>query len=561
MHFCRSLTSAATLLAAVCAGLSPALADQPEGLLKDEHTLAAELALQADDYLRAVQEYHRAAMLSDDPEVAAQATQAAFDMGFNEQALACAQRWLELEPDSEKAGLFVALLELRAGDLKAARTGFQKFIDAGSVPPDQRLLSLLDAFSGEDPENVDNLVRMLAEPYGESALANYAVARTALQAGDQEQAMERASRAAEIDPEWLAPRLLYARAMFLDGDEEAAIDYTARIIGDDPTPDPDARMELAFMYLWAGRDDDALSQVNQVLLEQPSRSDALRLMAMINFQLGNFDAAWDDFEDVFASGRYTMDALYYLARIAKIRGETDQAIQLYSEVTGGDNALVSQGRASRMVAIDRDEPAAALEMLDDFADEHPQFAIDTVVLRAQLLGLLGRNDEALQEYDRAISFRPEDESFVLGRAELLLRMGRLDDAIGAYRGAVKRWPDSATSLNALGYTLADRTEDYREAEKLIRKALKSDPDNAAIIDSLGWVLFKRGKQEQALEQLENAYELFPDPEVAAHLVEVLVALSRESEALQVLAAAEARDPGHELLQQVRQRFFAAGPAN
>ena len=135
-------------------------------------------------------------------------------------------------------------------------------------------------------------------------------------------------------------------------------------------------------------------------------------------------------------------------------------------------------------------------------------------------------------------------------------MGRQDDAIDAYREAVKRWPDSAMSLNALGYTLADRTDEYREAEKLIRKALKSDPESAAIIDSLGWVLYKRGKHEKALEQLEIAYERFPDPEVAAHLVEVLAVMGREDEALEILVEAETRSPEHELLQNVRERFFA-----
>ncbi|NIQ26670.1 MAG: tetratricopeptide repeat protein, partial [Gammaproteobacteria bacterium] len=119
-------------------------------------------------------------------------------------------------------------------------------------------------------------------------------------------------------------------------------------------------------------------------------------------------------------------------------------------------------------------------------------------------------------------------------------MDRLDDAIEQYRAAAKRWPDSAMSLNALGYTLADRTDRYREAEKLIRKALKYDPDSPAIIDSLGWVLFKQGQYEPALVELQRAYEQLDDHEVAAHIVEVLVALDRHDEALEVLVDAESR---------------------
>ncbi len=115
------------------------------------------------------------------------------------------------------------------------------------------------------------------------------------------------------------------------------------------------------------------------------------------------------------------------------------------------------------------------------------------------------------------------------------------------------------TLNALGYTLADRTDEYREAEKLIRKALKYDPESPAIIDSLGWVLHKRDKNEEALLHLEVAYAGFPDHEVAAHLVEVLVALERNEEASQLLSDAMIRDPDSELLKDVRERLFPASP--
>jgi tetratricopeptide (TPR) repeat protein len=111
------------------------------------------------------------------------------------------------------------------------------------------------------------------------------------------------------------------------------------------------------------------------------------------------------------------------------------------------------------------------------------------------------------------------------------------------------------SLNALGYTLADRTDEYKEAEKLIRKALEYDPDSPAIIDSLGWVLFKRGEYEAALVELERAYEKLDDHEVAAHIVEVLVALERRDDALEVLEDAESRHTDSELLQDVRDRLF------
>ena len=315
-------------------------------------------------------------------------------------------------------------------------------------------------------------------------------------------------------------------------------------------------MELALVMMAAGRDDDALSQVNQIQYETGNQPDALRLMAILNFRQQNLDAAEEDFEDLLSTGRHTMDAYYYLARIADFRGETDRALRLYSQVRNGVHTVPAQRRAAVIVALQSEAPETALQQIDDFAREEPTRAIDMLQVKAQLLALLERHDESLDVYSQLVRFRPDSESISLGRAELLLRMGRLDDAIAQYRQAVDRWPDSALSLNALGYTLADRTDRYKEAEKLIRKALRYEPESAAIIDSLGWVLYKLGHHEEALVELQRAYEKLDDPEVASHIVEVLIALNRKDEALEFLAAAEEKSPENPMLQDVRERLFA-----
>jgi tetratricopeptide (TPR) repeat protein len=519
------------------------------------HLLQAELALQGSEFLEAVQEYRKAAQVSESVDIARQATRVGYSFGFNDEALLAAERWLELDEDSDEALLYVAQLQLRLGEMRAARRNFKKLIERGDEEPDVRLLSLVQVLSEEDPEAADEVMRRLAKPYKKSAYAQYATAVLAMQAGDTDYAEERVLRAIELDPDWTKAKLLYARTMLLAGRQDEAIEYTARLIGDDPDPDPDARMELALMMMTAGRDDDALSQINQILLEQPSRADALRMMAIINFRLENLDAAWADFQDLLASGRFTMDALYYLARIADVRNEHERALRLYSQVKSGPNAVISQRRASALAAYEMEDPQGALQQLEEFGNSSPSHAIDMVLARAQLLASLERYDEALDFYDKYVTYRPDDESALLGRAELLLRMDRLDDAIEQYRAATRRWPESAMSLNALGYTLADRTDEYREAEKLIRKALEYDPDSPAIIDSLGWVLFKLGEYEASLAELQRAYEKLDDHEVAAHIVEVLYALERRDEALEVLEDAESRHMDSELLQDVRNRLF------
>ena len=547
------LIAAACLLSAAPVGAQDAETDELDRLLE-----RAELALQAGEYRTAAEDYSAAAALSQEPEIAQTATRVAYTYGFNELGLDAAERWAELQPDSEEAVLYLAQLNLRLGELRRSANYFADLVENGEGEPDQRLLSLIPILSEEDPIQAERLMRRLARPYRNSAYAHYAAAVMSLQAGNGEDAEERAQRAIELDPEWIRPKLLFARALMLQGEDEAAIDFAARIVGDSPQPDPEARLELAIMYLSAGRDDDALSQVNQVLLEQPSRTDALRMLAIINFRLGNLDAASDDFQDLLASGRYTMDALYYLARIADSREDYTRAIGLYSQITRGQNVVAAQRRASALIAQEG-EAETAIEHLRDFAEQHPSYAIEMVAAEAQLMVSLDRYDDALAVYDRIAVYRPDNEGVMLGRAELLVRMDRVDEAVEQYRKAVDMFPDSANSLNALGYTLADKTTEYREASRLIRKALKLDPNSPAIIDSWGWVLYRLGKHEEALEQLRRAYRDYPDGEVAAHIVEVLWVLERNDEALELLERAELESPDHPLLKDIRERAFPSAP--
>lgn len=523
-----------------------------------DHILAAESALEQNDYETASAEYREAARLSDDPDTAQQATRLSYSYGFNEDALYAAKRWSKLDSDNEEAVLYVAQLHLRLGEIRNSRRAFEKLLDKGDRPVDERLLALTPFLAQEDEANAYELMRQLARPYKKSASANYAVAVMALQAGEMDAAKERAEIAIELEPEWVKPHLLYARSLLIEGDEEGAIDYTARLVGDSADPDPEARLELAIMLLSAGRDDDALSQVNQILLEQPQRSDALRLMAIINFRQDHLDAAKADFQDLLATGYFAMDAMYYLGRIADREGETESAIRYYSQVTHGSNAVVSQRRAAGIMAQEGNEEKA-LTLLDEFAETNPNYAVDMLQSKAQLLTSMERYPEALEHFNKVVKYRPDSESAYLGKGELLLRMDKLDKALQQYEIAVRRWPESALSLNAYGYTLADRTDRYKEAHKLIKKALELEPDSAAIIDSWGWVLYKQGENEEALVHLQDAYERLRDPEVAGHIVEVLFALGRDDEAMVTLGEAELLFPESDYLIGVRERFVSKSP--
>ncbi|MDJ0708936.1 MAG: tetratricopeptide repeat protein [Woeseiaceae bacterium] len=560
MHQNPGWLAASLLLLLTAIAPNIAHADEADTSDASAYVLQAEMALQREDYFMAVQEYRKAAELSDDAALARQAALVGMTYGFDREALVAAKRWQKLDSKSNEARAVLAQISFRLGDVKTARRHFNHLLEKSKEPPGEKLLLLVSYLSdGGDPKKADKLMRSLARPYPDSALAHYAVATVALRAGDTDHALERVRKSIDLNPDGLRAKLLFARVLLAQGEPQKAIDYVARIIGDDPDPDPDARMELAVLYMMVNREDDALSQVNQVLLEQSGRLDALRMAAIISFHQGSLDAAWDDFQDLLASGQYRMDALYYLGRISDYRGEKERAIRFYSEVTSGSNAMSSQRRAAGLRYYENEDLNGALEQLDKFKQQSPGDWFEVQLAKAQLLSLAEENDDALKLYDKALRDRPDSERAALSRAELLLTMDRLDDAVAAYAEAARRFPKSAMSLNAYGYTLADRTNRYTEAEKLIRKALRYDPDSPAIIDSLGWVLFKLGRHDEALVELERAYKGMQDHEVAAHIVETLDALGRRDEALEFLREAELKTPDSHLLEDVRQRLFPDEP--
>lgn len=183
------------LLATMLAGLAAntAIADT-ESEEVSARMLQAEIALQRQDYKTAASEYRKAAELSRNVDVAREATRVGFTYGFNDDALISAKRWSKLDEDSDEALLFIAQLQLRLGQIKASSHSLTQLLKRGEEPPDERLTALIPFLSQEDPEDADQLMRMLAKPYKNSASAQYAVGVMALQAGDTDEAVQRATR-------------------------------------------------------------------------------------------------------------------------------------------------------------------------------------------------------------------------------------------------------------------------------------------------------------------------------------------------------------------------------
>ena len=126
------------------------------------------------------------------------------------------------------------------------------------------------------------------------------------------------------------------------------------------------------------------------------------------------------------------------------------------------------------------------------------------------------------------------------------------------RAILAKEPDNSQALNALGYTLADRTDRYQEAYDLIKHALSLEPNSYYFLDSMGWVLYRLGRHEEAINYLRKAMALTQDPEVAAHLGEVLWVDGDKKEAKKVWETALKQTPEDSKLIDVIKRFSPIG---
>jgi tetratricopeptide (TPR) repeat protein len=396
----------------------------------------------------------------------------------------------------------------------------------------------------------------VAARWPDNAAAQQHAASAAFATGDYDAALTYADRALELDPADHKPVFLRASVLVARDDPDAAVAIIEPFA--DESASVEDRISAAIQYGRADRYSEALDVLNRILLEDPDNIEAIRASALIHVGSGNYESAAADFERLLGSNEYVHESLFYLGTLAEREGQLSQAVRYYAQVDDGEYATLAQRRLAGMLR-ERRGTDVAIEHLNGFVERHPRYGLELSLARAALLAEDERYDDALALYNEYIEIRPGTESVLLARANTVLQRGDLDGAIDQYRDIVDLYPDSATALNALGYTLADRTRKLREAERLIDRALEMEPDNPAIIDSKGWVLFKRGKLAEAREYLERAWELFRDPEVGAHLGETLWRLGDEEAARAVLEEAWRRFPDDEVLRDTLERLIESGP--
>lgn len=246
-----------------------------------------------------------------------------------------------------------------------------------------------------------------------------------------------------------------------------------------------------------------------------------------------------------------------LGQLAELLEQKAEALKWYAQVPGDDEHWFGAQVRTAVLLDATGKTADSLNLLHELqarSGDDPKQLGDAFTLEAELLNRHKRGDEAVAVYDRGLQALPDDSQLIYARALLNDDLGHVDAAVSDLRRVLELKPDDAEAMNALGYTLADRTDQKTEALALIEKALALKPGEPAIIDSLGWVQYRLGNLDAAVEQLRNAFAKQPDPEIAAHLGEVLWVSGRKDEARQVWEQGRKKDGDNKVLLETIRRL-------
>jgi tetratricopeptide (TPR) repeat protein len=512
--------------------------------------VAAERALERGAWPEAARDFACAARESPDAAVAERATRAAYDYLQLERAAESARRWLELAPDSEVARRYLSTALLRLYDEDGAAAQFEKLLETSYADRARGYLVLLGILSGEGNDTgAARVMDRLAA--GDAALpeAQYAAAMLWQRAEHGARALAAAERALALRPDYPQAEFARVRALAAVGRRAEALERSARLAA---SGDPFMRLAHAWQLLGEDRREDAAALFEEIVRDGGgAAADAASALATIAIDESRLEDAERLLEPALRDPEQAAGARWLLARIAEERGDGTDAARLYQAIETGPRALAAQLRAHRLL---REQGAAEMaEMLiDDYLDRAPAETVDVVAGVAANLVEEGRGAEAIALVDRARKLLPGD-GLLLARAFLLERIDRVPEAVAAMREVSKRRPDDPTTLNALGYTLVDRTRSVKEGTRLIERALAEKPDSYAIQDSMGWALVQAGRFDEGKAWLERAWEGSEDPEVAAHLGETLWRMGRTAEAKKLWDEALGRNPDSQPLKRAIER--------
>lgn len=517
--------------------------------------LASEIAAQRGAAAASAPTVLALAQRTRDPRLARRAAEFALTANRLDEAIRALKLWQELEPASDNAQYQLIAALLRAGRLSEATPGVQAQLAARPHEAPQVFMHLAGLLSRQpDKAGAYAMMKTLLAPFPSVAEGHFALMITAQEAGDDAMAQAEMATLATLAPAWDYP-VGWQVERLRQTSPEAALALLERELARRPQAGLELRLSYPRLLVMVKRYDAARDAFVQLSNKYPHQPEVAYAIGVLSYELKDYEEAERSLRDALALGYREPDFVRFtLGQMAEERKLPQEAVNWYEAITSGPQLPQAQSRLAVLEAEDG-KLDAALARLERLADMQNTPRPARVLAQAQLARNAEQPDRALAILSAALAKDGNVAEWRYERALLLDDRERVADAERDLRAYLKLKPKSAQGLNALGYILANRTSRIREARELVSRALKLDPDNPMILDSMGWVEYRSGKLEAALRYLQRAHHLMPDPEIAAHLGEVLWKMGREAEARELWARSLEANPDSDIIRRTQQRFI------
>lgn len=516
--------------------------------------LVAEVAVQRGHYDIAVAMYRQLALETGDPRIIERATRVALFSRDYDTAMEMGRMWVELVPDNLDGRQIVTALAVREGDFNEALTHLEWLLQESQSEDDDERTQLVLRLLGreQDRDGARSLVEKYLERHPNDNAALFAYAQLALRDGQTDTAEQAVGKLLEMKPDWPEAAVLRTRILKSTGRESEALDYLDGVVNR-AGKDTKLRTTYGRMLVDAGRSEEALEQFDRVIKIEPDNEGVLYAAGLVALRLEKLDQAEGYFRRLNGLGARQPDARYYLGRIAEEKDQIDEAIGWYDKISNGEHYLTARIRVALLKARQGDVDAARAH-LHAVQASNPGHRLRLYLAEGEILREIKHYSDALEVYNRALEEIPDNTELLYARAMIAERLDRLDILEQDLLTVLEREPDHVNALNSLGYTLADRTNRHEEAYNYIKRALELSPDAFYILDSMGWVHYRMGNIEESLKYLRRAINLNYDPEIAAHLGEVLWVMGDREEARTIWDNALEKSPENEILMNVIERL-------
>lgn len=508
--------------------------------------LSAELAGQRNRLDIALDNYVTQAINTQDPGISERAFRIAEYLGADQAALDTSLIWVKNAPDDIEAQRAAAIQLARNGRYDESLVYMEKVLQAkGDTHFDFLALAAIET-DAETRAGLQKSFDSLLAKHPDNGQLIFGKALLMQQDGDAEGALKLLEKNPPQNGE-IAPILLRARLLQSLNRGDEALPLLKKSVSQYPD---DKRLGLTYARTLVEQNRMAEAKVQFAsLVEQYPEDDELRFsLALVCLEGKSWDEAEGYLQELIERDSHVDSAHLNLGRIAEERNDPEGALAEYALVGPGNEYLPAQLRQADIL-ISHGRGAEASKKLALARDTQPDYAIQLYLIEAETLAANNQTDRAWNTLQQALKQYPDDLNLLYSRAMLAEKRNDLEQMERDLRAIIQREPDNAMALNALGYTLSDRTTRYAEAKALIQQAYDLSPDDPAVLDSLGWVNFRLGNLDEAERLLRQALERFPDQEVAAHLGEVLWANGKQREAKKIWGTFLKENPDSPILRK------------